>query len=489
VNVNEIERGPCPSCGEAIAVDARECRYCGASALVGVRSSAAIVDGRARYQAARAVSALGPPLPAFNLVAEALKTPGSVMVRDVPLAFALRVIGALEANGGQAETFAARPPAAAQPWLRWVGAAAVVLLLAGSGWWAVKGGLQSGEGAGSAAGERLAAKIVAKVGTAGTVALLCKSQSGAGFFVAEDLVVTNAHVACGMDTEIRVRTSSGESGTGKPVHIDTHHDLALVRVSGLKGTPLPLGDAGTLEVGENLVMIGSPVGMDFTVHQASVSNVQRAMLGVAYIQIEARINPGNSGGPVLDRRGRVIGVATLKQADADGIGFAVPINYVFTAGQNTWVAPPEGAAASPGFASMLARAVKDEQETVAEATAAGEVKRIVAVRQVSATTLHVLIVRIAMQAPPPEMATFRVWAGEQEVCAPPGPVREWRVVEGGSDEVPPHVKEFLARNNLGFQVYLGAAEVRLDGCPFDTITSRPVIELLGADKEFSRAKM
>lgn len=488
MNVNEIERGPCPSCGEAIPVDARECRYCGASALVGVRSSAAIADGRARYQAARAVSALGPPLPAFNLVADALKTPGGIVVRDVPLAFALRVIEALEANSGQAETFAARPPAAAQPWARWAGATAVVLLLAGAGWWAVKGEWR-GEGSSSALGERLAAKVVAKTGTAGTVALQCKSQTGAGFFVAEDLVVTNAHVACGMDIDIKVRTATGESGTGKAVHIDEHHDLALVRVSSVKGTPLPLGDAGTLEVGENLVMIGSPVGMDFTVHQASVSNVQRAMLGVAYIQIEARINPGNSGGPVLDRRGRVIGVATLKQADADGIGFAVPINYVFTAGQNTWVAPPDGAADSPGFAAMLARAVKDEKETVAEATAAGDSTRIVAVRQVAATTLHVLIVRIALQPPAPEMVSFRVWAGEQEVCAPPGAVREWRRVEGGSEEVPVHVKDFLARNKLGFEVYVGGAEVLLDGCPFDTITSRPVIELLGADKQFSRATM
>ena len=488
--MNEIERGPCPSCGEAIPTDARTCRYCDASALVGVRSTSVITDGRARYQAARALSALGAPVPAFNLVADALKTPGATLVRDVPLSVALKVIDTLAANGGQAETFAAKPGRSGSSVARWTGIAAVVALLAAAGWWAVKGGLGSGRnGGGSAFAERLATKVVAKQGTAGTVALACGQKTGSGFFVADDLVVTNAHVACGMDASIKVLTSTGEEGVGKAVSIDEHHDLALVRVSGVKGHPLLLGDAGTLEVGEALVMIGSPMGMDFTVHQASVSNLERSMLGVAYVQMEARINPGNSGGPVLDRHGRVIGVATLKRTDADGIGFAVPINYTFTAGQNTWVAAPEGAALSPGFAAMLARAAKEEKALVAEASSEGERPRIAEVEQVGRNRLDVYIVRLARTQPVPEMASFRVLAGEQEICAPPGPVSEWVLVEGATDDIRPQVIEFLKRNNLGFQVYLGRAEVNLDGCPLGGIKTPPSIELLGADKQFSRARM
>ena len=72
------------------------------------------------------------------------------------------------------------------------------------------------------------------------------------------------------------------------------------------------------------------MGMDFTVHQASVSSVDRRELGLALIQIDGQVNPGNSGGPLLDTYGRAVGVVTLKRMDADGIALAVPINYLHT---------------------------------------------------------------------------------------------------------------------------------------------------------------
>ena len=100
-----------------------------------------------------------------------------------------------------------------------------------------------------------------------------------------------------------------------------------------------------------MVLIGSPVGLEFTGHEGSVSNFS-SRLGVALIQLDARINPGNGGGPVLDDQGRVVGVVSLKHMGAEGIGWAIPINYAWR--KPGFLSSPgtEG----PGFASLVAKA-------------------------------------------------------------------------------------------------------------------------------------
>src|SRR5207244_1896616 len=96
--------------------------------------------------------------------------------------------------------------------------------------------------------------------------------------------------------------------------------------------PLPgarLGDSTTLKVGDEVVAIGNPVGLDQTMTRGIVSGLNRILPGVSdqpMIQTDAPINPGNSGGPLVDRCGHVIGVNTFISEDAQSIGFAVPIN-------------------------------------------------------------------------------------------------------------------------------------------------------------------
>ncbi|HXF98004.1 MAG TPA: trypsin-like peptidase domain-containing protein [Gaiellaceae bacterium] len=167
------------------------------------------------------------------------------------------------------------------------------------------------------------------------------SALGSGFVVDKaGHIVTNFHVIEGAD-EIRVSFSNRDTVEAEVVGVDRSTDLAVLRVdvpaSAL--TPLSLGDSDTVRVGEQVVAIGNPFGLDRTVTAGIVSAVQRLIQGPAgfvidhVIQTDAPINKGNSGGPLLNMRGQVIGVNTqietggLSQGNV-GIGFAVPSNTV-----------------------------------------------------------------------------------------------------------------------------------------------------------------
>ena len=134
--------------------------------------------------------------------------------------------------------------------------------------------------------------------------------SGSGFFVAPGLIVTNRHVIAGA-YEVTVKTSDGKQRPAKVYVRARDFDLALVQ---LYGAPpphalLPLATLADVRVGQEVVAVGSPLGLQNTVTRGIVSAV-RTEDGVTMIQSDAAINPGNSGGPLVDRRGRVIGVTT-----------------------------------------------------------------------------------------------------------------------------------------------------------------------------------
>jgi putative serine protease PepD len=112
--------------------------------------------------------------------------------------------------------------------------------------------------------------------------------------------------------------------------MDTVTDLALLRIE--SPTPLPvarLGDSSALRVGEEVVAIGNPMGLEQTMTRGIVSGLNRILPGLAeqpMIQTDAPINPGNSGGPLVDRCGAVVGINTFISEEANSIGFALPIN-------------------------------------------------------------------------------------------------------------------------------------------------------------------
>jgi S1-C subfamily serine protease len=156
--------------------------------------------------------------------------------------------------------------------------------------------------------------------------------TGSGFILTEDgRLVTNAHVVAGTDS-VQVTLKDGRTLEGKVIGIDPVTDVAAVKING-KGLPtVVLGDSASLIPGQWAIAIGNPLGLDNTVTAGIISATGRSSSEVGvpdkrvnFIQTDAAINPGNSGGPLLNDRGEVIGINTAIRADAQGLGFAIPI--------------------------------------------------------------------------------------------------------------------------------------------------------------------
>ena len=157
---------------------------------------------------------------------------------------------------------------------------------------------------------------------------------GSGFFIDKDgSALTNAHVVDGA-ASLSVTLDNGEKYPARVIGLDPVLDLALLRVEGKNGVPSArFGDSSSLRVGEEVVAIGNPIGLDQTMTRGIVSGLNRLLPGVSdqpMIQTDAPINPGNSGGPLVDRCGAVVGINTFISEEAQSIGFAVPVNAVKT---------------------------------------------------------------------------------------------------------------------------------------------------------------
>ena len=164
-----------------------------------------------------------------------------------------------------------------------------------------------------------------------------QSSLGSGVIVdPAGYIITNNHVIANAD-EIKVVMSDKREFTGKVVGTDPKTDLAVLKIeNGNKGLPtIKWGDSDKLDVGEYVLAIGNPFGLNQTVTMGIVSAVGRANVGIAdyedFIQTDAAINPGNSGGALVNARGELVGVNTAifsRSGGYMGIGFAVPSNMV-----------------------------------------------------------------------------------------------------------------------------------------------------------------
>jgi serine protease Do len=153
---------------------------------------------------------------------------------------------------------------------------------------------------------------------------------GSGFIISSDgYIVTNNHVVEDAD-EIRVILKDGKEFDATIEGRDPNTDLALIKVKSDKPLPsITLGNSESLNVGEWVVAIGSPFGLEQTVTAGIISAKGRVIGSGPYddfLQTDASINPGNSGGPLLNMEGEVIGINTAIIAGGSGIGFAIPIN-------------------------------------------------------------------------------------------------------------------------------------------------------------------
>lgn len=151
--------------------------------------------------------------------------------------------------------------------------------------------------------------------------------SGSGFIIdTEGHVVTNYHVI-ERATAANIITHDGERHKVFLTGFNKNADIAVLQIESTDYSRLRFADSDNVKVGEKVIAIGNPGGLDFTVTQGIIS-AERIISGNEYLQIDVPINPGNSGGPLINSAGRVVGVNTLKRSDFEGVGFALSSNYV-----------------------------------------------------------------------------------------------------------------------------------------------------------------
>lgn len=163
---------------------------------------------------------------------------------------------------------------------------------------------------------------------------------GTGIIVTRNgYVLTNQHLAQNVGAKLVVTLNDGKETQGKVVWNEPNIDLAIIKIDEKNLKAATLGNSANSYVGDDVIAIGNPLGVEFqgTTTKGIISGINRAftfkenneevfMSGL--IQTDASINPGNSGGPLINTDGEVIGINTVKLSDAEGIGFAVPINIV-----------------------------------------------------------------------------------------------------------------------------------------------------------------
>jgi hypothetical protein len=197
---------------------------------------------------------------------------------------------------------------------------------------------------------------------------------GSGFFVAPDVVATNFHV-------IENTTKGYVKIVGKePIYeilglvgIDRSNDLALVKVKGIRGTQLPIGNSNSLAIGDEVFAVGNPKGLEGTFSQGIVSSIRQDGKE-SVIQITAPISQGSSGGPILNAQGEVIGIAFSGLSSGQALNFAIPSSYLKTLLSNskplvTLLAGARGARFRPTYDHAKV-STEDEELPIEEATPA-----------------------------------------------------------------------------------------------------------------------
>ena len=163
---------------------------------------------------------------------------------------------------------------------------------------------------------------------------------GTGMLVSNNgYIVTNWHVAGNKYSSCYVTLENGKTYKGNTVWADSDLDVAIVKIEENGLTYLNLGDSESIDLGESVYAIGNPIGVEFqrTVTSGIISGINRTIKieednKLSYmeglIQTDASINPGNSGGPLINKKGEVIGINTIKIAEVEGRGFSIPINII-----------------------------------------------------------------------------------------------------------------------------------------------------------------
>lgn len=162
-----------------------------------------------------------------------------------------------------------------------------------------------------------------------TIGALAKKfgRIGTGFVVSQEgLILTNNHVLDEND-DIYVKFNDNKFYKGRVVDFDDRLDIALVKIDRPGSRPLKLGNSDSVRIGERILAIGNPLGLECTVSDGLISAIRETDAGTRLLQISAPISTGSSGGPLFNMSGEVIGVTSSAASGGQNLNFAVPINY------------------------------------------------------------------------------------------------------------------------------------------------------------------
>ena len=177
-------------------------------------------------------------------------------------------------------------------------------------------------------------RVIQQVSPA-VVKVLNENAGGLGTGVIIDgkkgIILTNAHVVRGAGRTVSIKLKNAKTLSGQILGVDASADIAVVKVDASNLPSAALGNSDRIEIGQDALTIGNPLGLEQTATKGIISGLNRRISQddvEGFIQTDAAINPGNSGGPLLDSQGRVIGIntAVVRANAAEGLGFAVPIN-------------------------------------------------------------------------------------------------------------------------------------------------------------------
>jgi S1-C subfamily serine protease len=155
-------------------------------------------------------------------------------------------------------------------------------------------------------------------------------SQGSGFVIADEgYIVTNAHVMEGAKAATII-TYDGQIHKVLLIGQDSNMDIALLKISEVDYRPLILENSESVQIGEKVIAIGNPLGLQFSVSEGIISGINRKGTNGLnyYIQTDASLNPGNSGGPLIGVNGKVVGINNFKISGSENIGFALESNYI-----------------------------------------------------------------------------------------------------------------------------------------------------------------
>lgn len=170
----------------------------------------------------------------------------------------------------------------------------------------------------------IAEKVVKSV-----VTIRTDRGQGTGFIITDrGYLVTNAHVLSGA-SKVDAITYEQDTINANFIGFEGNLDIALLKIPG-EYDPLELADSNDVQIGEKVIAIGNPLGLQFSISDGIVSGIHRQGINEleAYIQTDAALNPGSSGGPLINKKGEVIGINNFKIGGVEGLGFALESNFI-----------------------------------------------------------------------------------------------------------------------------------------------------------------